>query len=175
MIGGGAAFGYLIAKLAAPAGPMASAGIGAAKASVGADPFAELAAEHRQVLSLIDEMRGGGKAQQLKGFVRLKRDLSKHALAEEDVVYPLLREKAHSEVEHLFAAHAQMKIALAEIEERLQSDQSIEAVLQSLRGTVAAHASDEEEREFPKLREALDKAAVIDAAGKIAREKALLI
>ena len=118
-----------------------------------------------------------GMARRARLFLKLKRNLSKHALAEEDVIYPLLRERtgAGTDVDRLFHEHAEMKIALARLEDQFAGDEAWSREVRSLRDLIARHAADEETVEFPRLRAALNEKQRATAAGRVYREKALLV
>lgn len=65
----------------------------------------------------------GWPATRARLFLLLKRKLTKHAVAEQDVVYPIVRNDsaAGDERKHLYDEHADMKILPHEIEEDLRS------------------------------------------------------
>jgi hemerythrin superfamily protein len=103
--------------------------------------------------------------------------LTAHALAEEDIIYPMLRDDAHREdmASQLYREHAEMKVHLFELEHRDKSDSRWIGKLRELRGIIADHARQEEESEFPRLRSALGGNAKSRLMGEIGREKALLL
>src|SRR3954452_5619706 len=70
---------------------------GAAGQKMGEDPFVQLIAEHRKMLAMLAEMEAtpaSRPGKRLFLFLAFKRTIAKHAMAEEDVVYPLLYSKA---------------------------------------------------------------------------------
>src|SRR5436309_14150687 len=87
---GGLAAGVIGSRLLPPLFAMAR---GAATSASG-DPFEKLEDDHRMILSTLaamENVEGSGNIAKRSGlFLVLKRKLAKHALAEEDVVYPLL-------------------------------------------------------------------------------------
>ncbi len=91
VIAGGVAVGVIGSRLLAPV--MASAS-GTVRARLGADPFDRLIQDHEEIKSILRKMETVGTdapAQRMKLFLALKRTLAKHAMAEEDVVYPQLQ------------------------------------------------------------------------------------
>ncbi len=153
--------------------------VGAVRQKAGADPFALLIEQHRLLLSLLDKMEQTTPEQgwkRMRLFLRLKRTLGKHALAEEDVVYPLLHNQAHHEqdTKHLYQEHADMKILLYELEANPTGAEWVENV-RRLRGLIEPHARQEEEVEFPKLREILNEQSQMKLSGQIHREEAMLL
>src|SRR5438128_38606 len=87
---GGLAAGVLGSRLVPP---VVAALIGSGRVRAGGDPFAVLMDDHRKILLLLDEMVTApidSTARRGRLFLMLKRKLAKHALAEEDVVYPIV-------------------------------------------------------------------------------------
>lgn len=173
---GGTIAGVLLSRLLPPLFAQAS---GSVRQKVGADPFALLIEQHRLLLSLLDKMEQTTPEQgwkRIRLFLRLKRTLGKHALAEEDVVYPLLHNQAHHEqdTKHLYQEHADMKILLYELEANPTGAEWVENV-RRLRGLIEPHARQEEEVEFPKLREILNEQSQMKLSGQIHREEAMLL
>ncbi len=174
-LAGGMAAGALLAKFVHP---WIMGVLGAARTqTTGGDAFDDLTRDHALILGLLDEMlRLDSAAAQLPIFLNVKRVLTKHALAEEDVVYPLLRNRigAKDDVVRLYAEHAQMKIDLAEIEEILIRGVTATEHITSLREIIREHAHDEETKEFPRLREVLTTERRAALSAKVWREKALV-
>ena len=54
-------------------------------------------------------------------FVALSRSRGRHALAEEDVVHPVLHTEAGAGAQQLYAEHAEMKVHLYELENALKA------------------------------------------------------
>lgn len=169
--------GMLLNRVATPIAAK-TAGIARA-ASGGDDVFEELTADHKRVLAALDqaERAEGGKRMAL--FLLIKRDLTKHAVAEEDVVYPLIGEKlsAVDAAHHLYEEHGDVKTLLAEIEAAIEGgdDLRYRDRIRVLRDNVRRHASDEEREWFPRLREALDARQLTVMTGKVDREKAMVV
>src|SRR5690349_18281943 len=120
-LAGGVALGVLGSRLLPPV--MANAS-GSVRAKFGRDPFRALEQDHRVIESTLDEMAAASDestAQRTKLFLLFKRKLGKHALAEEDVVYPALHDIAGAEqaARELYDEHAQMKIHLFGLEKSL--------------------------------------------------------
>ncbi len=162
------------------AGPLAGKAAGSARAAAGGgDAFDELTADHKRVLAALAKAEvEQTAAKKLALFTLIKRDLSKHALAEEDVVYPLIVDKllADDAAHHLYKEHGQIKVLLAEIEESLElgDDRLYRARVKLLRDTIERHAAEEETQWFPHLKARLDEQKRVLVAGKVDREKALI-
>ena len=173
--------GALLALMASRmAPPVAGQAIGSIRAMAGTDPFDALAQDHRNVLALFDRIEAtdsSATTRRTAMLFQLKRMLTAHALAEEDIVYPMLREDAHrpEEASRLYREHADMKVRLFELEHKSKGDPSWIDDLRALRRIVAEHAREEEETEFPKLRAALDSGQAAHLLGAVHREKSMLL
>lgn len=174
---GGLALGVVGGRLLPPLLASATGSVGA---RLGRDPFGRLKQDHARILSTLDRMIEApedSKAQRGWLFLALKRTLGKHAMAEEDVVYPLLHRHAEAAeaVQRLYAEHAQMKIALHELEEALKTGAPWTERVRSLRSLIERHVRDEEDVEFPKLQSLMDEGLRRSVSGQIQREKAMIV
>lgn len=144
------------------------------------DPFDALAADHRRVLAALDKLiQADDSRVALRGvgLLKIKRSLTAHALAEEDVVYPALTLQAESEadVRQLVTEHAEIKTYLSQLETRIKDGPGFRELAAELRDVVARHAHQEEAVDFPKLRQRLDARAIAALAGAVSREKAMVL
>ena len=160
--------------------PLIASATGSAKAARSGDPFDTLVADHRQILSLLDGMVANHDASAVRRgslFLMLKRKLGKHALAEEDVVYPILHRESGelSESKDLYDEHADMKILLFELEERLKSGADWSEPVGTLRDLIRSHIDEEEQVVFPRLRARMDEDRRSTVSGQISREEALIL
>jgi iron-sulfur cluster repair protein YtfE (RIC family) len=177
LLGVGAAGGVLLGRFL----PFLLANLnGLAQGTAGRDPFAILIRQHRALLSLLDKMEqvpAGDRAKRTLLFLAFKRTIGKHAMAEEDVVYPLLKTQAerHEATQKLYREHASMKIHLFELEHALDQQEGWREAVSALRSEIEPHAREEEEIEFPRLRELLDQSGTTRLSREIRREEALLI
>ena len=163
---------------------------GAARAAAGQDPFEGLIREHRQLLSLLTKMENTPRKNRLKRlalFFTFKRTIGKHAMAEEDIIYPLLRNDAArvAETEKLYREHARMKVLLFELDRSVNEDEAWSARVRDLRNEIEPHARQEEEVEFPHLRALIEKNGAtrpsneglsnLDLSRKIRQEESLVV
>lgn len=160
--------------------PLVAQLAGSARASAGRDPFDALAHDHRHILALVSEMvqtpiDAVGRRTQL--LLRLKRRLSAHAVAEEDVVYPMLHDHAHEvdDTKRLYGEHAEIKMHLFTLEQTPKDDPHWLAVAHDLKQVLTEHIRQEEMVDFPKLRQSLEREEIVALSGNVAREKALLL
>jgi iron-sulfur cluster repair protein YtfE (RIC family) len=160
--------------------PLVAQARGAARTRSGGDPLGSLVDDHRAILSHLDAMVESADSEafhRTQHLLRLKRRLAAHAMAEEDIVYPALREHLETvdDATHLYEEHAEMKVLLYKLEQTPKSDEQWHLHATELRTLIQRHVRQEEEVDFPKLRATLDKAMSAELASKIAREKALLL
>ncbi len=172
-VAGGALLGRFLPVLFANASGLAQ---GAAER----DPFAGLIQQHRTLLLMLDKMEhlpATNWAKRKFLFLDFKRTIGKHAMAEEDIIYPLLKTQAerHEATQKLYREHASMKIHLFELERSIHQDQQWRDAVRALRSEIEPHAREEEETEFPKLRELLDRAGTAQLSRKIQQEEALIV
>ena len=177
MLFGGIAAGIAGSRVLPPLIAMLS---GSGRVHAGQDPFDRLIDDHRQIRSVLDEMVAAPADSRFKRsrmFLKLKRKLAKHALAEEDVVYPLLHDEPDQagQSKHLYDEHADMKILLFQLEELLMAGRDWSEPARSLRELVVRHVELEEQTVFPRLRHALSESRQPKVSGQIRREEALIL
>jgi hemerythrin superfamily protein len=158
VLAGGLALGMLASKLV----PVIASARGSMQTRAGGDPFDMLIEDHQTILSTLDSMQRHSNstlARRSALFLRLKRTLGKHAMAEEDIVYPLLHRQSGEEenAKELYDDHAEIKIHLYELEQLLRSNGDWTERVRSLTDLIREHAREEEEQEFPKLRQLLSE------------------
>lgn len=174
---GGAVVALIASRILPPILAQAS---GAAQAAAGRDPFDALAEDHRAILSLLDAIErspDNATFHRTQLLLRLKRRLAAHALAEEDVVYPLLHDRARAteDTRHLYDEHADMKVRLFALEQMPKDDQRWNGLVRELKTLIEGHVRQEENVDFPKLRERLNKQDTVLMSGTMQREKALIL
>jgi hemerythrin superfamily protein len=176
-VASGVAIGIIGSRLLPPLIASAS---GSVRAGLGGDVFEQLIQDHRYFLSTLDEMLetpADAIMRRTKQLLMLKRALAKHALAEEDVVYPLLHEELHQvdDSKHLYDEHADIKIHMFELERLLKENADWRDRVAQLRDLIASHARQEEDVEFPRIRQALNETNNKKLSGQIRREEALIV
>jgi hemerythrin-like domain-containing protein len=144
------------------------------------DPFDILIEDHKQLLSILDRMAvapADSTMQRSRLFLMLKRKLAKHALAEEDVVYPLLHSQSEqaAQSKHLYDDHADLKILLFQLEDLVKSGQDWSEPVRSFRDLIRRHIDEEEQQVFPRLRALLGEDRLPKVSGQIRREEALIL
>jgi len=122
-----------------------------------------LKAEHEATLMIFDKMQDTGPENTAKRtlyLAQLKHALTKHALEEENVVYPTLRENGFSdEADELNNDHGYVKQFLFELGNMDPADARWASKVSEFREQIEAHMREEEDVLFPRLREKLGETA----------------
>lgn len=174
----GGAVAAVIASRMLP--PLVAQAVGSARATAGRDPFDALAEDHRRFVTLLSEMEWSdddAAFQRTRLLLRLKRRLTAHALAEEDVIYPMLHDQAGAaeDARRLYSDHAEIKMHLHALEQMPKGDPRWRDRVRALKALIQTHARQEEEVEFPKLRQILSDRATAMLSGNLQREKAFVL
>jgi hemerythrin superfamily protein len=115
-----------------------------------------LAAEHRAVLAMFDKLEATGDEQtwiRAHTLTRIKNALGKHALEEENVIYPALREanEAH-DADALNAEHGYIKTYLYELDNMPKVGPAWLERARAFRDLLEEHMRMEEDQVFPAFR-----------------------
>lgn len=117
-----------------------------------------LAAEHEMALALFDKL-AEAKAETRRALLltQLKHALGKHALEEENAIYPAMRAAGMTaEADALNGDHGYVKQYLYELSDLMKEDAAFNSKLIAFRADIEKHMRQEEEELFPRLRRALD-------------------
>lgn len=171
---GGSSAGFIAAAavVGAAAGLAANYGRKLVVQGLGAsgDWVDALAAEHQAVLALFDKLEATGDDQtwiRAHTLTRIKNALGKHALEEENAIYPALREanQAHH-ADALNAEHGYIKTYLYELDNMPKAGPAWLERVNAFRALLQEHMRMEEEQVFPAFRTQLsaDQNARLTAA-----------
>ena len=120
-----------------------------------------LAAEHKAVLAHFDMLETTGDNQSWKRahhLLKIKNALGKHALEEENVIYPALRDKGETPAaDTLNSEHGYVKTYLYELENMPKEGPAFLAKLREFRAMLEAHMREEEDEVFPALKAKLSE------------------
>lgn len=145
-----------------------------APTALAADWASALAAEHQAALALFDRLEAtepGASARRPALLAQLKQLLTRHALQEENVVYPALRRKGwQTEADDLHARSGQAKGYLYELANSPVAAPAWMATLRTFRTTFEEQARMEDDRLFPALRGELTEAENKALASAMNRE-----
>ena len=133
-----------------------------------------LAAEHQAVLALFDKLQATGDEQtwmRARLLAKIRNALGKHALEEENAVYPALREinEAH-DADALNAEHGYVKTYLYELDNMPKSSPEWMERVRAFRALLEEHMRMEEDEVFPRLRGQLGEEGNARLSAAVARE-----
>jgi hemerythrin superfamily protein len=133
-----------------------------------------LAAEHDAVLALFDRIEATEDSQtwaRAHLLTKVRNALGKHALEEENAVYPALREanEAH-DADALNAEHGYVKTYLYELDNMPKSSPEWIDRIRALRDLLEEHMRMEEDEVFPRLRAQLSEEQNAKLSAAVARE-----
>lgn len=121
-----------------------------------------LAAEHKAVLKLFDALEATDPKDERKRsmlLMQMKHALAKHALQEENVIYPALRETGDKDAaDALNKEHGYVKQYLYELENMPKGSTAFLPKVAQFRRDIEAHMREEEDDLFPKLKSAISEA-----------------
>jgi len=116
-----------------------------------------LEAQHEQVKSLFATLRTVQGEAATEPFDELRRMLAVHETAEEEVIYPALRQLGADDiVEARLTEEDEAKKTLADLEKMGPTDSGFPGALAAFEKDVLAHATAEEREVFPKLRQGIE-------------------
>ena len=120
-----------------------------------------LKTEHELTLALFDKIEATDESQTVVRahlLAKLKYALSKHAIEEEMVVYPALRQAGEeSDADELTADHGYVKTYLYELENLDKDDPQWIARVRDFRAMIEEHMREEENEIFPRFRDRLSE------------------
>lgn len=154
-VAAGAAIGFVAGLAATQAKKAAVQGV-----SVAAGDWCDaLIAEHRMVQKLFQTLQETTEAQSKKRQMLLAKiayALTKHAIEEENVVYPALSHSTqHGQAAHLAEEHARIKTFIYDLRQMEASDPRWLTQAKAFQDFVEEHIREEEEEIFPRFRESL--------------------
>ena len=110
-------------------------------------------ADHAKTKTLFTEIASTEDPQKIQEyFGQLYKDLTAHALAEEEVVYPAVR-SYYSETQELYDEQSEMKVVLDEIKAMSPSSSEFKDKVKHLQDITEEHIRQEENDVFAKIRE----------------------
>ena len=132
-----------------------------AVSGVSGDWFDALKTEHRMTLKIFDKIeqtRDDQTAKRTMLLTQLKHALSKHALEEEDVIYPALRDADQkAAADKLNHDHGYVKTYLYELLNMPKDDPQWLARVREFRLLIEEHVREEEEEIYPSFRAKMSK------------------
>lgn len=130
--------------------------------------------EHRAVEQLFQtllETDGTETGKRTALFSKIKHALMKHAIEEENAIYPALRRiDAIEDGDQLFEDHAEIKKALYDLDRMDSSDATFLARVRDLSDIIERHVQEEEGNLFPRLKRAMSDDENQQATSRVWKE-----
>ena len=130
--------------------------------------------EHKMTLLVFDKLAKTKDKQHAKRsmlLMHLKHALTKHALEEENTVYPAMRDVGLlAEADGLHSEHGYVKQYLYDLENLTGDNRAFQAKLAYFRRDIEKHMREEEDKLFPRLRSSLSAEANRTLTGKMNKE-----
>lgn len=125
--------------------------------AVGNDAIEILLNDHTKVKGLLNQLPDAQGSRRKDVLEQLKGLLTVHNASEENLVYPAIRElaKRPMHASQLYHQQDEAKVAVWELDMH-PDDPAFSEKATKLRAAVLAHVGQEEEHEFPHLRDALE-------------------
>lgn len=121
-----------------------------------------LATEHALALKIFDALEATENKQKVKRstlLMSLKHALMKHAVQEENVIYPALRDAGKTEAaDHLNHDHGYVKDYLYHLENLPKDSPEFLTTLARFRADIEKHIREEEDELYPAMKASLDSA-----------------
>jgi hemerythrin superfamily protein len=141
------------------------------------DALELLVADHETVDKLFERFAGlGDGAKKTKQQVadRIIRELAVHAVVEEQVLYPVIRECSEELEAHVLESleeHHVGKVLLAELQNMDPDHERFDAKVKVLSEIIRHHVKEEEKDIFPEVRKKLDDEVLADMGKAIKKAK----
>lgn len=119
-----------------------------------------LTREHEATLAAIDKLMATSAEHphsRTAQLVAIKHMIAKHALQEENVIYPMIARKAGDAAGELNKEHGEVKAMLFELTRMDKTDPAFATTLAQLRIALEEHMREEEDVLFPALRDRLSQ------------------
>lgn len=115
--------------------------------------------DHREVIDLIATINKSQDPDEQRDIAdTVIAEIVRHSVAEEMYVYPAMRDNVPNgaaEVQHDVEEHQELEETMKALEGTKGGDAEFKQLVDKLEGQLRHHASDEENDQFPKLRQAL--------------------
>ena len=138
------------------------------------DVIEVLSQDHREVEQLFTELEallaaGGGADERRQELVdRVTIELVRHAVAEEVVVYPMVKDKVSAEeAERAKQEHAEAEETMKRLERMSPDDADFDREIRTLMAEIREHVAEEEGEMFPHMRQVFSEQELVDMAGRV--------
>jgi hemerythrin superfamily protein len=130
-----------------------------------------LEADHREVEDLFAKAESTSGAAKQQVVTKIAQELTIHAEAEEQIVYPAMRAAGMKDlVDEAESEHQKVKELVARLE-RLEGTNEVDPILAELKADVEHHVHEEESEGFPQFRSATDETTLESLGTKVEEMK----
>ncbi len=132
-----------------------------------------LMTDHREVELMFTELEGlfgpGADADRRREVTdNVTIELVRHAVAEEVVVYPMVKEKVSAEeAERAKQEHAEAEETMKRLERMSPEDADFDREIRTLMAEIRDHVAEEEGEMFPHMRQVFSEQELVDMAGRV--------
>ena len=127
--------------------------------------------EHREVEALLDQISQPEQNPDSRDTAdRVIAMLVKHSVAEEMYVYPVMEQylpNGKQDVEHDKQEHQELEELLKQLEGLAPEEDGFAQCVSKIQEVLNDHVHDEEDEQFPRLREAVPADTIVDLRGKV--------
>ena len=142
--------------------------------SAGRDVIDVLTTDHREVESLIGQIRATTGEERRDLTDVMIAELVRHSVAEEMYVYPAMKKHlsdGEQAVDHDIEEHKQLETIMKELESADADGEGFLVLIDELAAVLRDHIQDEEQEHFPRLRTEIPRDERVEIAGKVERAK----
>jgi hemerythrin superfamily protein len=145
---------------------------------MGQDVIELLIDDHQEVAALVEQLLATAEPEARRELAdTLIGQLVRHSVAEETIVYPIMARHlpdGEQVVEHDTAEHKQLESIMKEMEDCSVGDDSFPSLVRRLRDVLQDHVRDEEDEQFPQLRQhvPLDELEAMGGAVQVLKQVA---
>lgn len=136
-----------------------------------------LTEDHREVEQLFNQVRAAVDGATRRDIAnKIIAELVRHAVAEEQHLYPALREHlldGGRRADHEMSENARAEEKLKVLETVRGDDPRLQTILDELESEIARHVRAQEEEIFPRLVERVEPVALVDLGDKVTHAKAV--
>ncbi|HET7327726.1 MAG TPA: hemerythrin domain-containing protein [Nocardioidaceae bacterium] len=134
-----------------------------------------LTSDHREVEQLFEQAKSAGSGEQRRELAdQIIADLVRHSVAEEQHLYPAVRQhldNGNERADHELSEHDTAEQMMKEIESLGADDPQLATKLGELEQEIKHHVEEEEREVFPELSSRVDNAGLVDLGDKIKQAK----
>ena len=130
-----------------------------------------LTTDHREATELIEQILGTSDPEQRRDLAdSLISELVRHSVAEEMYVYPAMRDhlpNGDEAVEHDTSEHKELEALMKALEAADAGSSEFTSTVEQIRAALRDHVSDEENEQFPALRQHLPQEKLVELKEKV--------